>query len=340
MNLKLNEMLQVIFLFILLIGLSSFYQKIKREENKNTSEYYYKMIDKYLLTSNSLGKNSKPYLWIYLSNNNTITPNVNHRNWLSFYSRNTTQLNQPYQYLTIKSIIDKCGDDFNICLIDDESFLKILPDWSIDLKHIANPIRSHLRTMALSLLLNIYGGIIVPSSFICFKSLKPLYYEYITNNKMFVGDFKNNTALNQDNQNDLLPNTFFMGCNANNNIMKEFIKYQEILNSSDFTAQTDFLGNINLWLNNAKKTNNIEIIDGCYIGTKTSEGKTIFVDQLVNSSFIDLHEYSYGLYIPWNELINRISIQWFVRLSPQQVLESNTVIGKYLLLSNKNSFYC
>ena len=50
--------------------------------------------------------------------------------------------------------------------------------------------------------------------------------------------------------------------------------------------------------------------------------------------FIKLNDEALGLYIPWNELINRTSLQWFVRLSPQQVLESDTIIGKQLLINN------
>ena len=103
--------------FIILIGLSMFYKKLKLDEDINTSDYYYKMVNQYLLTDKSLGINTKPLLWIHLHNDNTIIPDVNSRFWINFKSRNTKEFNQPYQYLTIKSIIDKCGDDFNILFI-------------------------------------------------------------------------------------------------------------------------------------------------------------------------------------------------------------------------------
>ena len=45
-----------------------------------------------------------------------------------FGSRLTEDLNRPYLYLCMKSMIDKCGGDFNICLVDDDTFGKILPD--------------------------------------------------------------------------------------------------------------------------------------------------------------------------------------------------------------------
>jgi hypothetical protein len=326
--------LQYVIFFISMIVLSSFYKKLQTEEKSNTSEYYYKMVNQYLLTPNSLGINSKPYLWIHLHNDDATIPDVNQRSWVSFFSRNTKELNQPYQYLTIKSIIDKCGDDFNICLIDDLSFKKILPNWTLNLNNMANPIKTHLRLLALTTLLNIYGGMIVPSSFVCLKSLKPIYDENISDNKMFVGEFLNRTSHQSQTSHSLIASTYFMGCNANNDSMMKFIKHQEIQNSSDFVAEMDFLGSINMWLNNAIKNQEINSINGSFIGTKNSGGQPILVDELLGSSYISLHSDSFGLYIPWNELISRTALQWFVRLSPQQVLESNTVIGKYLLTSN------
>ena len=314
--------------FIIFFGLSYFYKKLKLDEDTNTTEYYYKMVNKYLLNNNSLGINSKPFLWIHLHSDNAIIPEINARNWRSFKSRNTKEFNQPYQYLTIKSIIDKCSDDFSICLIDDESFKNILPNWSVDLKTIANPIKTHIRQLALANILNTYGGMFVPSSFICLKSLRPLYDANIAENKIFVGEFLNNTSTISTN---FIPSNKLIGCNANNAKMKEYIKFLELLNSTDFSAESDFLGKTNAWLSNAVNNDHINNINGIYIGTKKSCGKPILVDELVGSTHIELHEKVVGLYIPWDELIQRSALQWFVRMSPQQVLESNTVISRILL---------
>jgi hypothetical protein len=322
---------QYVIFFIILIGLSSVYKHLKLDEDKTTSAYYYNMVNKYLFNKDSLGMNTKPSLWVYLHNDNTITPSVNSRHWLSFNSRSTTEFNQPYQSLTLQSIIKNCSNDFNIYLIDDESFEKIIPGWSLDLTKIANPSRTHIRLLALCSILNIYGGILVPSSFICFKSLIDLYNITVIENKMCVGEFLNKTS---NVVAPLLPAPIFMGCNANNEVMKEFINYLEILNSTDFTAESDFLGKTNHWLATAINNDKIYSIAGEYLGTKKVCGSPIYVEELVGSSFIELHLDAFGLYIPWNELINRTSLQWFCRLSPQQVLESDTIIGKYLLVNN------
>ena len=54
---------------------------------------------------------------------------------------------------------------------------------------------------------------------------------------------------------------------------------------------------------------------------------------LISDSEIDIDKSAYGVYIPQNEILRRTNFQWFARQSPEQVLESNTMIGKYLLLS-------
>ena len=321
--------------YIVLIGAlvisSIIYQKLNKNKENDLSKYYLDMISKYLINNNSLGIRDKPFLWIHLHNNNTIIPEVNQRHWLSFSSRSSRDFNQPYQYLTIKSIINKCGNDFNICLIDDESFQKILPHWTIDLTKAANPIRTHLRYLAIANILKIYGGMFVPSSFICFKSLRPLYNEGISTNKMFIGEFTNKTT--NETPSGVLPSPKLMGCRASNNTISNYIKFLEVLNSTDFSADVECVGKIDRWFNDQLSCSSINLIKAEQLGIKNSRNNLINIEQLLGSSFVELDDDAYGLYIPWNELINRTSLEWFVRLSPEQVLESDTNIGKYLLSS-------
>ena len=82
--------------------------------------------------------------------------------------------------MTIKSIINHCGDDFNICLIDDESFTKLLPSWDINVSRMAEPMKSQYRELGMARLLEIYGGLVVPNSFLCIKNLKPFYDDMIS----------------------------------------------------------------------------------------------------------------------------------------------------------------
>jgi hypothetical protein len=53
----------------------------------------------------------------------------------------------------------------------------------------------------------------------------------------------------------------------------------------------------------------------------------------MSNNYLDLYKGTSGILIPSNELLNRLNFGWFVRMSPKQVLESDTIIGNYLLLS-------
>ena len=85
-----------------------------------------------------------------------------------------------------------------------------------------------------------------------------------------------------------------------------------------------------------KKVQNGEInkVDGNKLGIQKKNGDLVNINELVGTEYIEFDKDSYGIYIPWNELILRTKLQWFVRLSPTQVLESDTIIGKYLVANN------
>jgi len=110
-----------IFVMLLLFVLGFVFEKYKKTEAKRDKMDQYELIKKYLLNDSTLARSDKPILWIH------VAFETNARWWPHFASRNTECFNQPYQYLTIKSIVDKCGDSFNVCLLDDKSFNKIIP---------------------------------------------------------------------------------------------------------------------------------------------------------------------------------------------------------------------
>jgi hypothetical protein len=60
------------------------------------------------------------------------------------------------------------------------------------------------------------------------------------------------------------------------------------------------------------------------------------LERLMNNSFINFADDIYGVYVPADDLLKRTKYNWFVRLSPEQVLESDTIIGKQLLVAQSN----
>ena len=162
MSLQINNLLILFFILIFLVFFYRRYEnKLLRENNKNN----YDAIQNYLLDDITLNKSKKPILWIH------VPYEYNSRNWLSFGSRSSFNLNQPYLYLTVRSIIKHCENSFTICIFDDNSYKKLIPGWNIDMTRLTDPILTNIRTLGMMRLLYIYGGMLCPISFLCLKQL-------------------------------------------------------------------------------------------------------------------------------------------------------------------------
>ena len=177
---KLGNLQNLFILFFILIVLGFLYRRFEdkriREENRDN----YEAIQRYLLDDVTLGKSKKPILWIH------VPYEYNSRKWLSFGSRSSFDLNQPYLYLTVRSIIKHCDESFTICIFDDNSFQKLIPGWNIDMSRLSDPILSNMRALGMIKLLHIYGGMHCPISFLCMNDLTGLYKKGTRGNKMFI----------------------------------------------------------------------------------------------------------------------------------------------------------
>jgi hypothetical protein len=320
-----------IILILILLTIGYMYSNYNKKVSKDVEIEERDLIQKFLASDVNKMDRKKPFLWIH------IEYDINERHWLNFGSRNTTNLNMPYFYLTIRSIIEKCGDSFNICLIDDNVFNKLIPGWSIHVNRLSSPLRPHMRELAMAQLLNKYGGIRVPPSFICFEDLITLYELGVNTGTgaegIFVGEMVSTSIMSSSIK--FAPCTKIMGCRKENPIIKKYIEYLETLVSSDYTEEMDFDGKISKWFFNEISKGRVNVIKSDLIGTKKSDGSPIIIDELMSdSSDIDLPSDSFGLYIPAHELVRRRNFGWFVRMSPEQVLQSNTQIAKYLLANN------
>ena len=110
----------------------------------------------------------------------------------------------------------------------------------------------------------------------------------------------------------------------------------ELLYGTNFTSSLEFEDAISKWLLKCGEQDQINIIDGKYIGTKDVNNTMLNLEELMGSTFIDLHANSYALYIPSRDLLKRSKYNWFCKLNSKEVLESNTILSKYLLISNED----
>lgn len=316
-----------IIMFIILIVIAILYQRYI-EKHAYVSEYdNYNAIQNHLLKDSKLiNKNKKPIMWIH------IPYEYNARNWQSFGSRSSCELNQPYLYLTAKSIIKNCDDSFMICFIDDNSFSKLMPEWNIDLSIVGEPISSYIRQLGIMKLIYKYGGINVPLSFLCFKNLYGLYQQGTKYNKMFIGENIDNNITST--HFDFYPNIEFIGANQGNNTMGELIEFMQRVISNDYTAQAEFLGDFNRWCNKRVETGKIYLIEGKYLGIKTLEDDPVLIENLLGENYINYYKDMYGIWIPSKMILKRRAYEWFARMSEKQVLKGNFILAKYILIAS------
>ena len=312
-------------LFFILIVVGFLYKRFEDKRIKEESSNIYESIQKYLLDDDTLAKSKKPILWIH------VPYEYNSRNWLSFGSRSSLDLNQPYLYLTVRSILKNCDETFTICLIDDHSFQKLIPNWNINMTTIADPILSNMRMFGMMKLLYIYGGLICPLSFVCLKNLNGLYVKGTRGNKMFVCETVDRNVTSTEI--DFFPNLTFCGAPRECQTVRELCNFIQITASHDYTADVKFLGEFDKWTKSRIENGTINMISGVEIGTKTINDKQIVVDDLMSNNYLDLYKDTYGVLIPSAEILKRRKFEWFARLCQKQVLDSDTIIGNYILLS-------
>jgi len=349
-----NKLIKLAIAYLLIMIIGFIYNKYKKTIDVEEQYQDGELIKKYLLNDTSLTNNKKPILWVH------IEFEKNARAWESFGSRTTENLNQPYQYLTIRSIIEKCGDSFNVCLLDDESLIKIIPEWRTKVEDLPRPLRSHMRELAMATVLHLYGGFVVPSSFICFQNMRNLYDAHLEKANVVIGELRSISSISAESQ--YSPSTKFLGCRRYDPLMKEYMEYLTQLIAVDYTQDMDFTGEPSRWwmakLNpptpescaadaggdvstippvtaakaaSSSSSSKVSLIPAEELGAKTTRNKPVLIEELLADVDIHLSPTTAGIYIPEKDILKRHKFQWFARLSPAQVLESNTLIGKYML---------
>ena len=321
-----KSLTNLFILFFILIVLGFLYRRFEDKRMKEENNENNEAIQNYLLDDVTLAKSKKPILWIH------VPYEYNSRNWLSFGSRSSFNLNQPYLYLTVKSIIKQCEKSFTVCIFDDNAFQRLIPGWNINMISITDPILANMRTLGFMKLLYIYGGLMCPISFLCMKNLSGLYNKGTRNNKMFLCETtdRNITSTNFD----YYPSITFCGAPKECETVKMACDFIQRTMSTDYTAESKFLGSFDRWCQKRIQSGEINMINGNEIGTKTIDDKPVIIDDLMSNQYLNLYKGTYGILIPADEVLKRKNYEWFARLSAKQVLNSNTIIGNYLLLAN------
>lgn len=320
-------LLNYVFVIIFIIALGIIYQKyLEKESYKSPNAFYgYDDIRKYLLDEHSFADNKKPIMWVH------IPFEYNSRNWSSFGSRSSFDLNQPYLHLTVRSIIKHCDKSFKICIIDDSSFQKLIPGWNINLGQLSDPMLSYVRQLGLTKLIYQYGGMVTPLSFLCFKDLIHLYDIGTSGQTMFICENIDNNITSTSYL--YYPDIRFMGAVKETPIVQECINFMERTISHDYTAQAEFLGEFDRWCNARINAKTLRLIPGTEIGIKTVTQEPVTIERLLGDDYIQFYPNMYGIWVPDKAILKRVSYGWFTRMNAEQIFESNFVLAKCITLA-------
>jgi hypothetical protein len=232
-------------------------------------------------------------------------------------------LNKPFVYLCIQSIIRHSSEKYNVCVIDDTSFSELI-DYNVNLDEIAEPIRKNVRTEALLRVLHTYGGVIVPSSVLM---LKPI--EWMTGD--FVVFDRTRSVVSE--KMVYMPSIEFMGADKGSPFVEKCLKYMKSLNLRDMTNEKVFCNEMGKWLYQCVVRGEIKGINEHNVGLKTITEDDVIVDNLLKMDGIKYSDDVSCIWLPENEMMSRLSYQWFVRMSPDQIMNSNVSISHYFRLA-------
>lgn len=295
------------------IILSSLYKGINYRKDKNAID-----INRYI-SENGTNNTGCPIMWIY------ITSDMYSIDWNEFGSRIDNDL-QPYISLCIKSIIEKCGEDFNVVLVNDNSLSSILPEWDIDMENLSNPLKKKIRDIAVTKILYLHGGLFVPPTLLSTKSLIEPYNTASMQNKILIGEISNKTIMSS--YVNFAPSLSLIGCDKGNKSILKLGGDMEAILSSDYTNESVFNGDTERIMMNMFNDGKLYVLDGESIGIKDDDGYMVTIDRLLGSSYVPFKRCIYGVYIPIHDVVNSHMYNWLMRMSVEELMMSKTIIGE------------
>jgi hypothetical protein len=270
-----------------------------------------------------------PTIWIYVDDTD-----VNSRWWADFGARSSRVYNMPFLNLCYQSIVAATGNKYHVEVIgglaDAERRLGRLPG---PMQNKRLPLRDEEMTYLKVAFLEKYGGLWIGPASIVIRELPELPKDKIV---LFGSDPLETYASPQG---TFLPNqhalwspkpemTFFVHWKK---ILEERIERystgKEIRNDKNWdilfvgTGKQDVIVMPNAELTRKKTGRKIELEDLLASGT---EGSLPF----------DIHPETLYIPFPWPELLERRIFGWFLRMSEEQILESDLAVTHLFNLAN------
>lgn len=295
-----NKGVLIVLSFIVILLISAFGHQIHIYFEKHEKKDEFELISKFLKPDN-YQLNKKPCIWIH--------------------SRG--ELHIPYVRCCIDCVKKYNEEFFTIHVINDESFNEFIPFWKTD-KNRRNV--SFDRMYGMTLLLYLYGGIVVPHTFLCMKTLQFVYKDCLQSTLPFL--FENNNVFDNKTNGPLhyllyVPDITFIGSMQKNAVINDMLHYM--------TGKPDyfFTGDIHYWCLKQRKENKMVIIDGSMIGAKDHLRKQMTVDDWMAQEQITVVDECLGIYIPSERLVKRMQYNYFLSLEIEEILALSIALSPF-----------
>lgn len=312
---------QILLLIVaLLFGIAVFYAMLYSTNLLSTNPF----MDKHLLSKGM----DKPVMWLYYD-----TSDVHSRSWADFGARSSRALNLPFLNLCYESIVHQNKDTYRIEVIGGlAGAAEILGGWDQLPPGLRDPIspvnEAELNYLRVAILAK-RGGLWLEPQCIC---LKP-FGELPKDKTVFFGTDLEETFAGKD-------GTTIPGFRAIWTPKKEHpmftewaaVCYQRI---AEKRGGQQIRGDVK-WDFVRFSSDYVQtglIIDPAAEGMRKKNGKRIQLEDLLASDTdgtLDVCDYTTYVPFPWTELRDRQMFGWFLRMSEEQIMESNLTVT-YLL---------
>lgn len=305
-------------LFIVAVGVAFFYAKDLIKNNP--------FMDKHLLKRGM----EKPPIWLYYD-----TSDVNSRQWLDFGSRSSRALNMPFLNLCYETIVKQNSEDYRIEVIGGlTGVAELLGGWDQlppGLRDPISPVNQAELNYIRAAILAKYGGLWLSPYSVSLKGFGKLPED----KTVFFGTDLDETYAGAS-------GTAVPGFRAiwspksNHPMFKEWtaVAYARVAQKRggeqirgdekwDFVRFTTEYAGTGI------------VVDPAAEGMRKKDGRRIQLEDLLASGTdgnlpFDLCAYTIYVPFPWPELRDREVFGWFLRMSEQQIMDSDIAI-KYLL---------
>lgn len=259
-------------------------------------------------------------LWLYYDQSD-----VNSRWWADFGARSSRVLNTPYLNLCYESIVMKNGKTYNVKVLAGLSDVAVLlGGWQELPKPLQNPIapvgEAELNYIRATILRR-FGGLWVNPSVICVNS----FPDFTDSEKpIFTGTDKDESY--SDSNGTPAPGVDVM---YSPNSENETFVFLENLALDRITRQEggkQFRKDIKWDIRQAMSMYDCDYIPNLEFARKSS-GCRIQLEDLLSKEFIPVNQNACYIPLDWEELQNRRNFGWFLRLSEEQILESNLYVS-------------